>query len=47
MNEVEIPDVPAEKLETTVRRARQDGAARIVITKNRDGTFKVVVTIPT
>ena len=46
MSEVDIPDVPADQLEETVRRARQDGATRIVITRNPDGTFKVVVKIP-
>ena len=41
-----IEDVPASKLEKTVKRAREDGATSIVITKNPDGTFDVVVTIP-
>jgi hypothetical protein len=46
MSEINIPDVPAGELETTVKRAREDGATKIVITKNANGTFAIVVTIP-
>ena len=46
MPEIEIPDVPAASLEQTVKRAREDGATRIVITKNGDGTFNVTATFP-
>lgn len=46
MSKERIEGVPAPKLEKTVKRAREAGATRIVITKNPDGTFDVVVTIP-
>ena len=46
MSEVRIPDVPAESLEQTVKRAREGGATKIVITKNGDGNFDVVATFP-
>lgn len=46
MREVTITDVPAARLEETVKRAREDDATKMVITKNADGTFNVVVTIP-
>ena len=46
MSEVRIQNVPGDQLETTVKRAREDSATSIIITKNIDGTFDVVVTIP-
>lgn len=46
MSEEVISDVPSQKLEETVRRAREACAIRIVIDKNPNGTFNVVVTFP-
>lgn len=46
MSEEAIPNVPADELETTVRRARQHGAIKMVIDKNADGTFHFVATFP-
>ena len=46
MPEVNIPNVPADSLEQTVKRAREDDATKIVITKNGDGSFNVLVTFP-
>ena len=46
MSEVTIPNVPAQSLEETVKRAREDGATRMVINKNPDGTFHFVATVP-
>jgi DNA-binding MurR/RpiR family transcriptional regulator len=46
MPEVQVPAVPAASLEQTVKQAREDGATRIVITKNGDGTFDVIATFP-
>lgn len=44
--EVTINDVPDKEIETTLRRALDDGATRVVVDKNHDGTVRVVATFP-
>ena len=44
--EVTIDDVPDKEIETTLRRALDDGATKVVVDRNHDGTFCVVATFP-
>jgi hypothetical protein len=45
MNEVEIPNVPEDRLCQTITRAFEDSAVKVVITKN-NGTYNVIATFP-